>query len=171
MLEGHALKVSAKDSEYRSSTFRSYGTPGTGASYRSPPALHIAEASQQIYHPYGHGYMPTPPSYGYGGYDPGSYASPWGYNWGHGYAYAAPPPAYHGVVAAAPTPNPMYNSAYPNQVDYSGQSYPQGSYTYQPYGPHATAVATASMQQYQAAADSAADNNNAQAEEHNSDTQ
>ncbi len=168
MVEGHALRVSAKDSEYRNSGFRSYGTPGTGASYRSPPALHIAEASsQQVYHPYGHGYMPTPPSYGYGGYYPGAYASPWGYNWGTGYAYAAPPPTYHGVVAAAPTPNPMFNSAYPNQVDYSGQSYPQGSYTYQPYAPQAAAVATAPAQQYQPSAD----NDTTQSEEQNADTQ
>lgn len=163
------MKVSAKDSEYRNSGYQSFGTPGAPAPYRSPPALHVAEASQQVYHPYGHGYMPTPPPYGYGGYyAPGAYASPWAYNnWGHGYAYSAPPPTYHGPVAQAPTPNPMFNAAYPNQVDYSGQSYAQGSYTYQPYAPQGTAVVTAPTQQYQ----TQDDNGNAQAEEHNKDAQ
>jgi hypothetical protein len=168
MLEGHALKVSAKDSEYRNSCSRSLGTPGAAASYRSPPALHLAEAtSRQAYAPYGHNYMPTPPSYGYGGYYAGPYASPWGYNWGNGYAYAAPPPTYHGVVAAAPTPNPMFNSAYPNQVDYSGQSYPQVPYTYQPYAPQGIPATSPPAQQYQ----NSAQNNNATEEEQTSDAQ
>jgi hypothetical protein len=168
MLEGHALKVSAKDSEYRNSCSRSLGTPGAAASYRSPPAMHLAEAtSRQAYAPYGHSYMPTPPSYGYGGYYAGPYASPWGYNWGNGYAYAAPPPTYHGVVAAAPTPNPMFNSAYPNQVDYSGQPYPQVPYTYQPYAPQGIPAASPLAQQYQ----TSAQNNNATEEEQTSDAQ
>jgi hypothetical protein len=161
------LKVSAKDSEYRNSSSRSY-TPGRATTYRSPPALHLAEASsQQVYAPYGYGHMPTPPSYGYGSYYPGPYGSPWAYNWGNGYAYAAPPPTYHGVAAAAPTPNPMFNSAYPNQVDYSSQSYPQASYTYQPYVPQGIVVATASAQQYQ----TSAQNDNVPAEDQTSDVQ
>jgi len=152
VLEGHSLKVSVKDSEYRNSSSRSF-TPGRPTTSRSPPVLRFVEASsQQVYTPYGHCYMPTPPSYGYSSYYAGPYTSPWGYHWGNGYAYAAPPPTYHGVVAAAPTSNPMFNSAYPNQVDYSSQSYPQASYTYQPYAPQGTTVANAPAQQYQTSA-------------------
>jgi hypothetical protein len=168
MLDGHALKVSAKDSEYRNSGFRPCGNPGANAPYRSPPALHVVEASRQVYHPYGYGYMHTPPAYGYGGYyTHGTYASPWTYNWGNGYTYAAPPPTYHGPVAQAPTPNPMFNAAYPNQVDYSSQSYSQGPYAYQPYTYQGTAIANVPVQQYQPAAD----NDNAQTDEHEADAQ
>jgi hypothetical protein len=167
MLEGHALKVSAKDSEYRSSGFRSYGTPIAPAAYRSPPALHAPEASQQVYHSYSHGYIPTPPSYPYSNYYTQPYASPWANYWGNSYVYGAPPPAYHGPVAQAPTPNPLFNAAYPNQVDYSGQSYPQGSYIYQPYAHQGTTGASAPEQQHQ----TPADDDNAQAEEHTSDAQ
>jgi hypothetical protein len=167
MLEGYSLKVSVKDSEYRNSSSRSF-TPSRPTTYPSPPALHLVEAaSQQVYTPYGHGYMLTPPSYGYGGYYAGPYTSPWGYNWGNGYAYAASPPIYHGAVAAAPTPNPIFSSAYPNQVDYSSQSYPETLYTYQPYAPQGTTVATAPAQQYQ----TSTQDGNAPAEEQSSDAQ
>jgi hypothetical protein len=101
--------------------------------------------------------MPTPPSY----------TNPWAYNWGAGYAYTGPPPTYHGIVAAAPTPNPMFNTAYPPQFEYNGQSYPPGSYAYQSYATLEATVAAVSTQDYQAVAD----NDNSQVEENNTDAQ
>lgn len=74
---------------------------------------------------------------------------------------------YNGVVAAAPTSNPIFNSAYPYQVDYNGQSYPQASYTYQPYAPQGAMVDTSPAAQCQ----TSSENDNALAEELNPDAQ
>jgi hypothetical protein len=122
------LRVSQKNSEFRTSVSRSSGSFATPVAPSNRVNQHIT-LEQYGYPPFQYGYLQTPP-YPY-------YVSPWGYHYGGNTPYG--PPSYPGFATGSPAPtNPQYYATTYPSPEYQGQYYPQGQafgYGFAPQGP------------------------------------